>query len=78
MGIKVETIITDDQGNRIVVHHQYEEETSLLDKNVDDIELLVMKAKKDMGKSAELELLRLNQSDYTKKKSLRVSSEWYE
>jgi lipoate synthase len=68
MGIKVETIITDDQGNRIVVHHQYEEETSLLDKNVDDIELLVMKAKKDMGKSAELELLRLNQSDYTKKK----------
>lgn len=78
MGIKVETIITDDQGNRIVVHHQYEEESSLLDKNVDDIELLVMKAKKDMGKSAELELLRLNQSDYTKKKSLRVSSEWYE
>ena len=78
MAIKIETIITDDLGNRVIVHQEYEEETSLLDKNIDDIEVLVMKAKKDMGKSAELELLRLNQSDYTKKKSTRVLSEWVE
>lgn len=78
MAIKIETIITDDLGNRVIVHHEYEEETSLLDKNIDDIEVLVMKAKRDMGKSAELELIRLNQRDYTKKKSTRVSSEWVE
>ncbi len=68
MAIKIETIITDEAGNRVVVHHQYEEETSLLDKNIDDIESLIVKAKRDIGKSAELELLRLNQSDFTKKK----------
>ena len=68
MGIRIETILTDDQGNRVVVNHQYEEETSLLDKNIDDIESLIVKAKKDIGKSAELELLRLNQSNFTKKK----------
>jgi lipoate synthase len=68
MAIKIETTITDDQGNRIIVSQAYQEENSLLNKNIDEIELLIMKAKKDVGKLAELELLHLNQRDYTKKK----------
>jgi hypothetical protein len=68
MAIKIETIITDDAGNQVTFSQDYQEENTLLDKNVDEIEVLIMKAKKDMGKLAELELLRLNQSDYTKKK----------
>jgi hypothetical protein len=68
MAIKIETILTDDQGNRIIVSQDYPEETSLLGKNVDDIESLIVKGKRDIGKAAESELLNLNQLDYTKKK----------
>jgi hypothetical protein len=68
MAIKIETILTDGQGNRIIVSHDYPEETSLLGKNVDEIESLIVKAKRDIGKDAESELLKLNQSDYTQKK----------
>jgi hypothetical protein len=72
MAIKIQTTITDDAGNEVIFSQHYQEENTLLDKNVDEIEVLIMKAKKDMGKLAELELLRLNQSDYTKKKSIRL------
>lgn len=68
MAIKIETILTDDNGNRIIVSQEYQEEKSLLERNIDEIELLIMKAKKDVGKLAELELLHLNQREYTKKK----------
>jgi hypothetical protein len=68
MAIKIETIITDEDGNRIVVSQEYTDTASLRDKNLDEIEILVFKAKMDIGVLAEQELLNLNQSKYSKKK----------
>ncbi len=61
MAVKVEMILTDDLGNRIVVSEEYKEETSLLDKKISEIESLVLQSKLAIGKKAELELLLLNQ-----------------
>ena len=72
MAIKIETIITDEDGNRIVVSQEYTDTTSLTDKNLDEIETLVFKAKMDIGVLAEQELLNLNQSKYSKKKRGRL------
>jgi len=72
MAIKIETIITDEDGNRIVVSQEYTDTISLTDKNLDEIETLVFKAKMDIGVLAEQELLNLNQSKYSKKKRRRL------
>jgi hypothetical protein len=67
MSIQIETIITDEKGNRITISTHYEKE-SLLASNLETIELLVVKAKHDLGKSMESEILLLNQEAHTKKK----------
>jgi len=72
MAIKIETIITDEDGNRIVVSQEYTDTISLTDKNLDEIETLVFKAKMDIGVLAEQELLNLNQSKYSKKKKKKA------
>jgi hypothetical protein len=69
MAIRIETILTDDAGNRIVVSQEYREEKTLLDKNVDEIEALILKAKTAIGQLAECELLKENQRAYTEKKN---------
>jgi len=68
MAIKIETILTDSNGNRIAVSQEYPNIESLVDKNIDQIEGLVFKAKTDIGALAERELLNLNQAEYSKKK----------
>lgn len=69
MAVKIETIITDSDGNRIVVSQEYLNIVSLVDKNIDEIEDLVLKAKKDISVLAEEELLNLNQTKYSEKKN---------
>jgi hypothetical protein len=71
MSIQIETIITDETGNRITISTHYEKE-SLLASNLETIELLVVKAKHDLGKSMESEILLLNQQAHTKKKKKLV------
>lgn len=62
MAVKIETIITDSNGNRIIVSQEYSDIVSLVDKNIDQIEDFVLKAKKDISVLAEQELLNLNKT----------------
>jgi hypothetical protein len=65
--IKVEMIFTDDLGNKIVASTSYD--NTLLSTSLDEIEALVLQAKSDLGKEAEHNLLKLNQSEFNKKKA---------
>jgi hypothetical protein len=77
MAVKIETILTDDLGNRIVVSKEYSGEQSLLNTSLEATEQLIWNAKRDIGVLAEQELLKLNQRESNeKKKKVRLPSEW--
>jgi hypothetical protein len=68
MAVKIETILTDDLGNRIVVTQEYSGDLSLQTPNIEATEQLVWKAKQDIGLLVEQELWVLNQKMETEKK----------
>jgi hypothetical protein len=68
--IKIEMIFTDDLGNKIVANTSCED--SLTGKTLDGIEQLVYKAKSDLGAVAEHEILKLNQTTFSKKKATTI------
>lgn len=68
MAVKIETILTDDLGNRIVVSKEYSGEQSLLNTSLEATEQLIWNAKRDIGVLAEQELLKLNQRESNEKK----------
>lgn len=67
MSFQIETILTDDSGNRIVLTTHYAD-VHLTNQTLDNIESLVLQAKHDIGKQMEHEILLLNQKAHTKKK----------
>ena len=75
MSFQIETILTDDSGNRIVLTTHYAD-VHLTNQTLDNIESLVLQAKHDIGKQMEHEILLLNQKAHTKKKSIRTSIKW--
>lgn len=64
--IKVEMIITDADGHRVVVTNSYED--VLTGKTLDQIEQFVCTVKSDLAAASEAEILKLNQAAFTKKK----------